>query len=259
MWCASASALPREKTELDRAVYDRMAEIDADHWWFVARRSIIAKLIDRFRPKPGPMKILEVGCGTGSNLALLQRYGTVDAIEPDDGARALAAERSGLAIKRGYLPHGVPLEDGHYDLIVLFDVLEHIPEDVPALAALRAKLAPGGRILVTVPGTPWLWSAHDAAHHHQRRYTEASLRRVFAEAGLKPRHVSHFNTLLFPLIVAVRGAGKLLGREGNDDEMPSAPVNAVLKAIFGVERHWVATVRVPFGVSIAMIAEPSIS
>jgi len=244
---------------MDRAVYDRMAEIDGDHWWFAARRRIIIRLIETWRPKPGPLKILEVGCGTGSNLDLLKAFGTVDAIEPDDGARALAAERSGIAVKGGYLPHGVPLEDGAYDLIVLFDVLEHIPEDVPALSYLTAKLAPGGRVLVTVPGAPWMWSEHDVAHHHQRRYTVAQLKTVFGQAGLKPRFTTHFNTLLFPVIAAVRLAGKLLGRKGgSDDSMPPKPVNAALTAIFGAERHLVATVPAPFGVSIAMVAEPTI-
>lgn len=243
---------------MDRAVYDRMAEIDADHWWFTARRRIIARLIDRYRPKAGPLKILEVGCGTGSNLALLRAYGDVDAIEPDDGARALAEQRSGLSIKSGYLPHGVPLEDGHYDLIVLFDVLEHIPEDVPALSALGAKLAPGGRILLTVPAMPWLWSAHDVAHHHHRRYTADTLKKTIRASGLKPIHHSHFNSLLFPLIVAARALSRLRRHEGGDDAMPSKLVNGILAAIFGAERHWVTMVSVPFGVSMAMVAEPTI-
>lgn len=242
---------------MDRAAYDRMAEIDRDHWWFVARRRIIARLIERYRPKPDPLRILEVGAGTGSNLELLQRYGTVDAIEPDDGARALAEARSGLKLKGGYLPD-VAIDDGAYDLIVLLDVLEHIPQDVAALAFLRRKLAPGGRIIVTVPGAPWMWSAHDVVHHHQRRYTTAQLKRVFQQAGLRPSFWTHFNSLLFPLIAAVRLVGKLSGREGGDDAMPAAPVNAMLKAIFGAERHWVATFSIPFGVSMAMVAEPTI-
>ncbi|MFD2499021.1 class I SAM-dependent methyltransferase [Rhizorhabdus histidinilytica] len=201
------------------------------------------------------MRILEVGAGTGSNLALLQRYGAVDAIEPDDGARAFAEQRSGLSIKGGYLPN-VPLDDGAYDLIVLLDVLEHIPGDVEALACLKDKLAPGGRILVTVPGAPWMWSAHDVAHHHQRRYTAARLRAVFGRAGLRTRYLTHFNSVLFPLIAAVRLLGKVTGKEGGDDAMPSKPVNAALTTLFGAERLWAARVPVPFGVSIAIVAEP---
>jgi len=242
---------------MDRAVYDRMAEIDRDHWWFVARRRIVAALIERHRPKAGPLRILEVGCGTGSNIAMLQRFGTVDAVEPDDGARALAEARSGLSIKGGYLPDGVALPDQHYDLIVLLDVLEHIPGDRAALEALRTKLAPGGRILVTVPAMPWLWSAHDAAHHHQRRYTASTLTDVFARAGLRLRHRTYFNSVLFPLIVAARGLGRLMGREGGDDAMPPKPLNGLLTGLFGVERYWVAGRSLPFGVSLAAVAEPT--
>jgi SAM-dependent methyltransferase len=242
---------------VDRAVYERMAEIDGAHWWFAARRRIVTELIRAHAPAARPLRILEVGCGTGSNIAMLEGFGRVDAIEPDDGARALAARRSGLAVKGGYLPDGVTLEDGAYDLIVLLDVLEHIPGDREALSALRAKLAPGGRIIVTVPAMPWLWSAHDAAHHHQRRYTGRTLAAVFEASGFRLRHRSHFNTLLFPLIVAARGAGKLLRREGGDDRMPPRPVNRLLAALFGAERHWVARAAVPFGVSLAAVAEPS--
>jgi SAM-dependent methyltransferase len=240
---------------MERETYDRMAEIDGEHWWFVARRRIVAALIDAHaRPKPGG-RILEVGAGTGSNLALLQRYGKVDAIEPDDGARALATERSGIPIKGGLLPDGVALDDGAYDLIVLLDVLEHIPDDAGTLRALAPKIARGGRMLVTVPAVPWLWSAHDAAHHHQRRYTADGLTRLFAANGYRIVHATHFNTLLFPLIVAARAAGKLMRREGGDDAMPPPAINALLTAIFRSERHWVGRRSVPFGVSLAVVVE----
>jgi len=240
---------------MDRATYDNMAKIDQDHWWFVARRKIIAALIEQqVKPRPGA-RILEMGAGTGSNIALLQRYGTVDAVEPDDPARAFAIARTGVAIKGGLLPDGVDLDDGAYDLIAMLDVLEHIPDDLGALQALRPKLAAGGRMLVTVPATPWLWSAHDVAHHHQRRYTARSLGEVFAKAGFRLLHRTHFNSALFPLVVAARGVGKLTGREGGDDAMPPRPLNAALEMLFAAERHWVARHSLPFGVSLGVVAE----
>lgn len=242
---------------MDRAVFDRMAAIDAEHWWFAARREIIAGLIERQAGLGADARILEVGCGTGSNLALLQKYGRVDAIEPDDPARALASARSGIAVKGGLLPDGVQLDDGAYDLIVLLDVLEHIPDDLGTLLALRSKLAPGGRFLVTVPAAPWMWSSHDAAHHHQRRYTAASLSKVFEEAGYRVRYRSHFNTVLFPLIAGARIAGKLLRREGGDDEIPPRPLNSLFRGLFGLERHLVGRGTLPFGVSLALVAEPA--
>lgn len=242
---------------MERAVYDRMAEIDGEHWWFIGRRSIIANLIRRqVSPRSGA-RILEVGCGTGSNIHLLQQFGTVDAVEPDDSARALATSRSGVAVKGGLLPNGVELEDGAYDLIVLLDVLEHIPDDREALTALRSKLRPNGRILLTVPAMPWLWSAHDAAHHHHRRYTGSTLLGVLRAGGYSVRYLSYFNTILFPLIVLARGVGKLTGREGGDDAMPPAVLNRLLEKLFSAESIWVGRFKFPVGVSLAVVAEPA--
>jgi SAM-dependent methyltransferase len=241
---------------MDREIYDRMAEIDGEHWWFTARRRIVAALIEKQTPLKPVAHILEVGAGTGSNLAMLQRYGTVEAIEPDDKARALASRRGGIDVWGGLLPDGVPLVDGRYDLIVLLDVLEHIPDDAGTLRVLAKKLAPGGRLLLTVPSTPWLWSAHDVAHHHQRRYTAGALRKVLAGNGFRLRHMSHFNSILFPAIVGARALGKITGREGGDDAMPPAPLNSLLSGLFAAERHWVVRAKLPFGVSLLAVAEP---
>lgn len=243
---------------MDRATYDNMARIDGEHWWFVARRQIIDRLIREQVPLRSDARILEMGCGTGSNIHLLRSFGEVDAVEPDGPARELAAKRTGIEVKGGLLPDGVDLEDAAYDLIAMLDVLEHIPEDAPALKALAPKLAPGGRILVTVPAGPNLWSAHDVAHHHQRRYTADTLRAVFEGAGYRVRHLTHFNTILYPLVVAARAAGRMLKREGGDDAMPPAPLNGVLKALFASERHWVGTRSLPFGVSLAIVAERAV-
>ena len=243
---------------MERATYDRMAQIDGEHWWFAARRRIVAALIARQVPLQPNARILEVGCGPGSNIALLQRFGQVDAIEPDEPTRAFASRRSGIAVRGGYLPaDGTSIEDGAYDLIVLLDVLEHIPEDGPALAVLRTKLAPGGRILVTVPAMPWMWSKHDLANHHQRRYTAKTLTRVFEASGFRLRHRTYFNTLLFPLIAGARALGRLTGREGGDEVMPPRFINRALEAVFGAEAQWVARSRLPFGVSLAVVAEPA--
>lgn len=241
---------------MDRAVYERMEEIDGTHWWFVARRRIVGALIRKEFGGRRDLRILEVGCGTGSNIPMLREFGTVEAVEPDDQARAVAARRTGVSIQGGYLPAGVNLEDGAYDLIVLLDVLEHIPDDSGALGGLHAKLAPGGKLLVTVPAMPWLWSAHDEAHHHQRRYTGGALRQVLGNSGFSLRYQSHFNSLLFPLVVAARAVGKLTRREGGDDAMPSPLVNRLLKGIFGLERLWIGRLRLPVGVSLAAVAEP---
>ena len=239
---------------MERAVFNRMEAIDSDHWWFVARRRIVGALL-KAHATDTPMHLLEIGCGTGSNLSMLQAYGTVDAVEPDAGARAVATARSNIAVRGGSLPDGVELEDVRYDMILLLDVLEHIEDDLGALTVLRRKLAPGGRLLLTVPAAPWMWSGHDVAHHHHRRYTAGSLGKVLKTAGFAVRHQSHYNSLLYPAIAAARLAGRVLRREGGDDAMPAPRVNRLLTSIFGVERHWIARWSVPFGVSLAVVAE----
>jgi SAM-dependent methyltransferase len=238
---------------MERAVFDRMAELDSRHWWFVARRRILADLIERQIPLPADARILEIGCGTGHNFGMLRRFGHIDAIEVDDQARALSTDRLGREVLSSPLPELPGIADGAYHLIALLDVLEHIEEDRASLASIRRKLAPGGRILLTVPANQWMWSAHDAAHHHHRRYSKAGLRRVIEEAGLKVELLSYFNSLLFPVAAAARIAGKLRGKSESDDAMPSAPVNKVLETVFGLERHMIGRVPLPAGVSLVAI------
>jgi len=140
-----------------------------------------------------------------------------------------------------------------YDLVALLDVLEHVTDDRGSLAAILERLKPGGALLLTVPINPWMWSAHDVAHHHHRRYRKAEIRRLALDAGYQIELLSPFNSLLFPPIAAVRLVGKLTGKDDSDDAMPSAPVNKVLDTIFGLERGLIGRLPMPFGVSLAAV------
>jgi SAM-dependent methyltransferase len=240
---------------VERTVYERMNELETNHWWFVARRKIIAALIDRTLPRKADARILEAGCGSGGNLVMLGRFGRVDAFEYDATARQHAVEKSQLDVRFGALPDELPFEDRKYDLIGLFDVLEHVEADVASLAALRTRLSDKGVILVTVPAFPFLWSRHDERHHHYRRYTRASLAKVAEAAGLKVRYSSYFNFFLFPLAVATRAVKRLTGSEVPDDTLPAGWVNGVLTRVFGAEKHLVGRVRLPIGLSLAAVLE----
>ena len=236
---------------MDRAAYTSMSEQEGDHWWFVARRAIIDSLIRSHVPLPDDARILEAGCGTGGNLALLAAHGALDALEYDPQARALAAAR-GIArrVEPGMLPDAIGFGDTSYDMIALLDVLEHVDDDVGSLRALGGRLAQGGRILLTVPAVPWLWSDHDALHHHKRRYTHERLVAVAQEAGLAVQASGYFNTLLFPLAVAQRMTHQLFRREAALDARPAPWLNRGLERIFAAERHLLGRLRFPIGLSL---------
>ncbi|MBA3676053.1 MAG: class I SAM-dependent methyltransferase [Sphingosinicella sp.] len=238
---------------MERVVYDRMAELDGLHWWYRARREILARLIERRIALPKDARILEIGCGTGHNMLMLRRFGAVDAIEIDPAARALASQRLGKPVGDAPLPKLPGVEDGAYDLVAILDVLEHVGPDREALESIARKLKPGGRILITVPAHPWMWSAHDVVNHHQRRYTMKTLKSVIGRAGLKLDMVSYFNSLLFPLAAAARLAGRITGNKDSDDKLPPRPVNRLFEYLFGLERHVIGRVSLTPGVSLVAI------
>ena len=235
---------------MERAVFDRMAEQDQVHWWYVARRKILSALIAREADLPKDARILEIGCGTGHNFEMLTRFGQLDALEMDDEARTLACQRLGREVGDARLPglSGVP--DGRYDLVALLDVLEHVDDRVESLRSIAAKLAPDGKILVTVPAYQWMWSAHDLANHHKLRYSKKGLRRDAEAAGLRVRKLGFFNSLLFPVAAMVRIVGNLAGRKESDDHMPPRPLNTLFEKIFGLERYVIGRMPLPAGVSL---------
>lgn len=240
---------------MEQQVYSQMATIQGEHWWFVARRRILAAVLRRYVRLPDGASLLEAGCGMGGNLAMLAGFGQVSAFEPDAGARRIVGRESGLQIREGRLPDEVPFDAEAFDLVAALDVLEHVEEDSASLASLRNKLRPGGWLVITVPAFSFLWSAHDRIHHHKRRYRKAQLVRLASEAGLTPVKVTYFNTLLFPVIAMVRLVKGLLRIDKADSEaMPGNLVNRLLTALFASERHLLGRVWLPAGVSILMIA-----
>ena len=240
---------------MDRRVYDRMAEHDSTHWWYRARREVLSDYIARYAKPPKDARILEIGCGTGHNLPMLARFGTVDAIEIDPAARAIASQRLGKPVGDAPLPALPGVERGAYDMVAVLDVVEHIEDDVAARKAMADCLKPGGVILIAVPAHPWLWSAHDVVNHHHRRYTRATLAKAIADAGLKPRKLRWMNALLFPLAAAARVAGRITGRDDSDDSPPAKPLNTLFERIFRLERHLIGRVPTTPGVSLVTLAE----
>lgn len=237
---------------MDARIYAEMAALEERHWWFAARRKILGKMLASLR-LPADAQILEAGCGTGGNLDMLARHGRVYGMETNAQALEFAAAKGTATIAAGRLPAPIPFSDQKFDLIALLDVLEHLDEDAAALDALRARLKPGGWLLLTVPAYPFLWSRHDELHHHKRRYVAGGLRGVIEGAGYRVQYLSYFNTWLFPMIAAARLAGAGSGHSG-DLAMPNRFINALLTKIFASERLLLGRIALPFGVSLLALA-----
>jgi SAM-dependent methyltransferase len=238
---------------MERVVYEKMAELDQLHWWYRARREILAALIRRKAlPKPRA-KLLEIGCGTGHNLQMLSEFGEVDGLELDDQAREFAEKRLGKAIMNAPLPelNGVP--ERHYDLIGTFDVIEHIDDDAAAIGSIARRLKSGGRLVMTVPAHRWMWSPHDVVNHHKRRYSKRALRELIESSPLRLEAIGYFNSLLFPLAIA-RRLSPFREREHDELSLPPKPLNAALRHAFAAERHLIGRLPLPPGLSLFAVA-----
>jgi len=238
---------------VEAALYPEMARNEEVHWWWLARRQILTRMLQRLS-LPKDAAILEAGCGTGGNLEMLSHFGSLYGMELDDSARAISISRGFGKIESGRMPDEIPFHGKQFDLILLLDVLEHLDDDSGSLKGLYQRLKPGGWLLVTVPAFPFLWSQHDAAHHHKRRYRRKQLRATVEQAGYEIRYCSYFNCVLFPLITSIRVWKNTFG--GSDDlAVPSSPVNRTLQALFASERHVIGKMRLPFGVSLILTAQ----
>ncbi|MBC7843118.1 MAG: class I SAM-dependent methyltransferase [Gemmatimonadaceae bacterium] len=240
---------------MERDAFALMAAAERDHWWFRGRREFIEAAITRVAP-PSSARLLDAGCGSGGNLALLNRFGTVYGFEHDVDALSVARARGVGELAPGVLPTGIPFGDAAFDVIGLFDVLEHLEQPVAALSALSARLAHGGAIVLTVPANPWLWGPHDVHHQHVRRYTAATLREHVAAAGLRVEYLSYFNALLLPLAIAQRVRERLFGYR-TDALMPGPFVNRALLNVWRLEAAWIPQRVLPFGLSLLAIVRAS--
>lgn len=240
---------------MDRSAYDRLFELEQRHFWRIGRRRVILDILEQYQPA-GALRILDVGGACSLISQEMTRFGEVTVVEPDVPTATFAARELGLDVRPGSLPDDLPVE-GPFDVVTLFDVLEHIDEEGPAMAAVAGLMRPGGLLLVTVPALPILWSDHDVSVHHRRRYTKATLRPVLERAGFRLVRLSYHTCLLFPLVFAQRVTSRLRGLKAKpeyDVKVPAAPVNRTLLAVMEAERRLLRRVDLPIGSSLVAIA-----
>ncbi len=245
---------------MEREVYDRFFVAEDRHWWFRARRRVLEAVLRELLPgaeagAPG-RTIADVGCGTGGMVRLLSRFGAVTGVDVAPEAREYCARRG---LDRILTPEEWEKGGERYDLVTAFDVTEHVADDAAFLRRLAGHVAPEGRLLVTVPAYPFLWSSFDEMNHHRRRYTKGSLARALDAAGVRIDRITYMNGFLLAPVIGVRLVEKLRGGAEDDAEARRkalarwfhvGPLNRALEEIFAAERHWLVRGSLPAGASV---------
>jgi SAM-dependent methyltransferase len=222
----------------------KLAQLEDEHWWYRERRHLLARAITGLAPG----RAIDIGAAGGGNTRVLREHGW-DAVALEYGADGAAvAHERGLATLRGDATN-LPLADDSLDLVIAFDVLEHLQDDDAAVAEVRRILRPGGTYLVAVPADPRLWSSHDVAVDHVRRYTREGLVELLDRGGFEVADVKSWNVLLRPVVAMRRRSST-----GSDLEGLNPVVNLGLRAIITAERY-LPVGGLP-GVSLLVRAQP---
>jgi SAM-dependent methyltransferase len=231
---------------VDVAEIDKLARLEQRHWWYAERRSILHRIL-RDRRTGG--WAADIGAAAGGNTRVLESLGWRSLALEYSGTGADLARSRGLLVSRADA-HRLPLRTDSMGVVTALDVLEHLEDDEQAARELRRVLRPDGVLVVAVPADPALWSAHDDAVGHLRRYTEESLRTLLTGAGFEIERLWSWNVLLRPLAALRRRKST-----GSDLEQVPAVLNAGLRAVVALER--VLPVGRRRGVSLFAVAVPS--
>jgi len=242
---------------MERTEYEKTYELEDSYWWFVGRRRLATALLEQWtRPNPNGL-VLDVGCGTGGNLAFLSQWG-----------RGVGADLSPLALdfarRRRLSPLtqasglALPFPNNTFSLVTAFDVLYHhwITDDRQAIRECYRVLQPGGWLLLTVPALPGLWSRHDEVYCARQRYRLEELRQKLMRCGFRLEKLSYANTLLLPAMMASR----LLARwfpSVSAFELRPLPgwLNGVLTGVLSLEAAWLRWGTFPVGGSLVALTQ----
>jgi len=259
--------VPLSTFTYDPDYFEMLFAIEDRHFWFRARNRLLAALVQQMVGRlPQDYRALEVGCGTGNVLRMLETVcGRSHVLGMDLFRKGLqyASQRVTCGLVQGDMHHP-PFATG-FDLIGLFDVLEHLPEDVRVLQDLRSMLAVGGVLLLTVPADPGLWSYFDEASHHVRRYQAGELRQRLLDAGFEVEYLTPYMVSIFPMVWSGRRLNALLRPAEIHEvkvhhlaasELRITPgINEILEWLLSLERSAILHRRVqPFGTSLLAIA-----
>jgi SAM-dependent methyltransferase len=236
---------------VDASEHDRLAEHEEWYWWHRSRQRIVHSAIEHWAP-PHP-RILDVGCGTGHTTASLQRFGPVLGVDMGNAA-LLHAQARKVDVARSSAAR-LPVAHGSIDLVVALDVLEHLDDDGAAAREMLESLAPGGLLVATVPAYASLWSSHDVALGHRRRYRRRQLRELLESAGFEIERCSYVMWAPLPFAAALRLAERFAPKPATSGYVPVPRLlNELLTRIVGLDARLIRWGVLPFGLSVLAVA-----
>jgi SAM-dependent methyltransferase len=236
---------------------DLTGRAEATHFWFHGFRSFVTPVLAAEAAGRPDLRLIDCGCGTGSNLSLLAPHGRAFGFDLTSlGASRAAA--TGVPTARGDITR-IPFASNRFDLATSFDVLQCVPDDLPAIEEMARIVKPGGSVVLTLAALEVLRGDHAAVWNEARRYTPASARRLVEDAGLEVRQLTFLFASLFPLMLAVRTAQRLMQRfraprADSDIAVPAAPINAALTWLVRTEAAIARRVPMPIGSSLLVVA-----
>jgi len=236
--------------------YRIMYEVEDTHWWYRGLRKIISQSVVR-NFKSDNLRILDLGCGTGRTLSLLDSFGTVTGVDISGEAIQFSQKRGHENLLVGSAS-SLPFDSNQFDLVCMMDVLYHkaVPDKSVPLEEAYRVLKQGGILLINVPAYQWLRSSHDDAIHTDKRFTNGELHDLLTEAKFSVEKITFWNTVLFPLIVLIRVLRRNRAGSGSDLENYRPGIaSAFLFGILKAESYILRFVSFPFGLSIFSIGK----
>ena len=228
-----------------------------NHWWWRAREKVLIKTIGQCFPQSENLRILDIGCGDGLFFKALSRFGTVDGIEHDEHIVSCRNRSNGKIMVCDFLQAFD--SDSAYDLILMLDVIEHVKRDDRFLAKAKSLLRPGGKIIVTVPAFNALWTAHDDANEHFRRYTISALAQIAGKCSLRVEWARYFFSWLGFTKLLVRFKERFVKKQASLPAIPGNLINQLLIRISWLEFLCLRCFPFPFGSSLISVLVPDTS
>lgn len=235
---------------------EEMSDVEENNWWHEGRRRILCDTIELVLKNVKNPMILDVGCGTGGTSNAFLKLGNLIGTDFSFAALKLASKKGLENIFRSTLTD-IPLKNNSFDVITAFDVIEHVKDDSTVLLELKRLIKYNGHLVITVPAFQFLWSEHDVALSHFRRYTISTLTKVLNDSGFEIVRISYFVSFIFPPYALYR----ILTRNSINKEKPKTvkrtfpkSINNLFLKFILIENKLLKKIDLPFGISLICIA-----